>query len=156
MKTLQSELRRLDLGAVFGPVDIRPVREDSRYDVPEFMLAGIYGLGCTCWRSDMEVVAPDNGYAFGECTCSARSTDEQSGSFVSIADVKASVVREMSIQGMTPGEYEAWFDETQRLEYEATPAYRAVRSSGAPDVDYGYIELSEEDYDAYMDEQEAA
>jgi len=156
MLTLQSELRRLDLGAVFGPVDIRRTQEDSRYEVPEMMLASLYGLGCTCWRSDMTVPDPSDGYRFGECDCVTRSTNEQSASFVSLHDIRASVVAEMGVRGMTPSEYEAWFTESERLEHEATPAYRAIRSSGAPDVDYGYMELDEEEFDAYMEQEVAA
>ena len=152
MQTLQSELQRLDLGAVFGPVDMRAVREDSRYEVPEFMLASIYGLGCTCWRSDMTVPNPSAGYRFGECTCVARSTAEQSGSFVAIFDIRASVQAEVGVYSMTPAEYEAWFTESERAEYDATPAYKIVKSHSAPDVDYGYMELDEEEYDAYMQE----
>ena len=156
MFTLQSEIRRLDLGAVFGPVDIRRIQEDSRYEVPESMLASLYGLGCTCWRSDMTVPNPSDGYRFGECDCVTRSTNEQSASFVSLHDIRASVVAEMGVRGMTPAEYEAWFTESERLEHEATPAYRAIRSSSAPDVDYGYMELDEEEFDAYIQQEVAA
>ena len=152
MHTLQSELQRLDLGAVFGPVDIRRVQEDSRYEVPDSVIAGIYGLGCTCWRSDMTVTNPSDGYRFGECTCIARSTNEQSGSFVSLHDIRASVMAEMGVRGMTPSEYEAWFTRSEQAERDATPAYKIVKSYSAPVVDYGYMELDDEEYDAYMQE----
>ena len=152
MQTLQSELQRLDLGAVFGPVDIRRIQEDSRYELPDSVIASIYSLGCTCWRLDMTVPDPSDGYRFGECTCIARSTNEQSGSFVSIHDIRASVMAEMGVHGMSPAEYEAWFDKSEQAEREATPAYKIIKSHSAPDVDYGYMELDDEEYDAYMQE----
>jgi hypothetical protein len=147
MHTLQTELHRL--AAVFGTVLLPPIHDDDRYELPESLAASVYGLGCTCWRSDMTVLNPSNGFTFGECECTARSTNEQSGSFVSIQDIRASVVREMGVRGMTPEEYEAWFDASEQAEYASTPAYR---SSGAPALDLGYTEMEDEDYDAYMQE----
>jgi hypothetical protein len=147
MHTLQTELHRL--AAVFGTVLLPPIHDDGRYELPESLAASVYGLGCTCWRSDMTVLNPSNGFTFGECECTARSTNEQSGSFVSIQDIRASVVREMGVRGMTPEEYEAWFDASEEAEYASTPAYR---SSGAPALDLGYTEMEDEDYDAYMQE----
>lgn len=147
MHTLQTELHRL--AAVFGTVLLPPIHDDDRYELPESLTASVYGLGCTCWRSDMTVLNPSNGFTFGECECTARSTNEQSGSFVSIQDIRASVVREMGVRGMTPEEYEAWFDASEEAEYASTPAYR---SSGAPALDLGYTEMEDEDYDAYMQE----
>jgi len=146
MRTLQTELNRLS--AVFGTV-LLPSIHDDRFEIPAPVLAGVYGLGCTCWMEDMTVLNPSNGFTFGECECKSRSTDEQSGSFVSLQDIRASVVREMGVQGMTPLEYEAWFDASEEAEYASTPAYR---SSGAPEVDLGYTEMEDEDYDAYMQE----
>ena len=146
MRTLQTELDRLS--AVFGTV-LLPSIHDDRFEIPAPVLAGVYGLGCTCWMEDMTVLNPSNGFTFGECECKSRSTDEQSGSFVSLQDIRASVVREMGVQGMTPLEYEAWFDASEEAEYASTPAYR---SSGAPALDLGYTEMEDEDYDAYMQE----
>jgi hypothetical protein len=134
---------------VFGTVLLPPIHDDDRYELPESLAASVYGLGCTCWRSDMTVLNPSNGFTFGECECTARSTNEQSGSFVSIQDIRASVVQEMGVRGMTPEEYEAWFDASEQAEYASTPAYR---SSGAPALDLGYTEMEDEDYDAYMQE----
>ena len=149
MRTLQTEMNRLS--AVFGTV-LLPSIHDDRYEIPEAVLAGVYGLGCTCWMQDMTVLNPSDGFTFGECECTARSTNEQSGSFVSIQDIRASVVREMGVRGMTPEEYEAWFDKSEEVEYASAPAYR---SSGAPHVDLGYTEMEDEDYDAYMQEEAA-
>jgi hypothetical protein len=147
MHTLQTELHRL--AAVFGTVLLPPIHDDDRYELPESLAASVYGLGCTCWMQDMTVLNPSNGFTFGECECTARSTNEQSGSFVSIQDIRASVVQEMGVRGMTPSEYEAWFDASEQAEYASTPAYR---SSGAPALDLGYTEMEDEDYDAYMQE----
>jgi len=146
MRTMQTEMNRL--AAVFGTVFLPPIHEE-RYELPDSLVSSLYSLGCTCWRSDMTVLNPSNGFAFGECECKGRATDEQSGSFVSIHDIRASVVAELGITGMTPEEYEAWFDASEEAEYASRPAYR---SSGAPALDLGYTEMEDEDYDAYMQE----
>ena len=148
MHTLQTELHRL--AAVFGTVLLPPIHDDDRYEIPEAVLAGVYGLGCTCWMQDMTVLNPSDGFTFGECECTSRSTNEQSASFVSIQDIRASVVREMGVRGMTPEEYEAWFDASEEAEYTARGF--EYRSSGAPHVDLGYTEMDDEDYGAYMQE----
>ena len=147
MRTLQTELNRLS--AVFGTV-LLPSIHDDRFEIPAPVLAGVYGLGCTCWIEDMAVLNPSNGFTFGECECMSRSTNEQSGSFVSLQDIRASVVREMGVQGMTPSEYEAWFDASEEAEYTARGL--EYRSSSAPRVDFGYTEMDDEEYDAYMQE----
>ena len=150
MRTMQSELNRLS--AVFGTV-LLPSTHDDRYELPESLVAGIYSLGCTCWREDMTVLNPSDGFTFGECECKSRSTDEQSGSFVSIQDIRASVVGELGTISMTPEEYAAWFDASEQAEREAPPAYKMIRSGGAPRKGgMGYLELDDEEYDAYMQE----
>ena len=147
MRTMQSELNRLS--AVFGTV-LLPSTHDDRYELPESLVAGIYSLGCTCWREDMTVLNPSDGFTFGECECKSRSTDEQSGSFVSIQDIRASVVAEVGTVSMTPEEYDAWFDASEEAEYTARGF--EYRSSSAPRVDFGYTEMDDEEYDAYMQE----
>ena len=147
MRTMQTELNRLS--AVFGTV-LLPSTHDDRYELPESLVAGIYSLGCTCWREDMTVLNPSDGFTFGECECKSRSTDEQSGSFVSIQDIRASVVAEVGTVSMTPEEYDAWFDASEEAEYTARGF--EYRSSSAPRVDFGYTEMDDEEYDAYMQE----
>ncbi len=147
MQTMQSELYRLS--AVLGTVLLPPIHEAERYELPDSLVSSLYSLGCTCWRSDMTVLNPSNGFTFGECECTSRSTSEQSGSFVSIQDIRASVVAEVGTISMTPEEYEAWFDASEEAERSGPPAYR---SSSAPEIDFGYTELDDEAYDAYMQE----
>ena len=148
MQTMQSELYRLS--AVLGTVLLPPRHEAERYQLPDSFVSSLYNLGCTCWRSDMTVLNPSNGFTFGECECTSRSTSEQSGSFVSIQDIRASVVAEVGTVSMTPEEYDAWFDASEEAEYTARGF--EYRSSSAPRVDFGYTEMDDEEYDAYMQE----
>ena len=139
MKTMQSELARLS--AVLG-IHMMPTHED-RYELSRPLVESLYGLGCVCHLvadSDPDI-----------CECESRTHLEQSASFVDLRSIKQAVVHEVGSSGMTLAEYDAWFDESERAEYEAAPAYR-VRSAGAPAVDFGYAELDDDEYDAYMQE----
>lgn len=140
MRTIQSEFARLS--AVLG-MSMLPTHED-RSALPTDLVETLYGLGCVC-----HLVAEPHPEV---CQCQSRTQLEQSASFVDLRTVRAAVVHEVGSIAMTPEEYEAWFGESERAEREATPAYKTVRSSGAPEVDFGYAELDDEAYDAYMQE----
>ena len=138
MHTIQSEFARLS--AVLG-ISMLPTHEDKSA-LPTDLVETLYGLGCVC-----HLVADPHPEL---CQCQSRTHLEQSASFVSLNTIRAAVAHEVGSVAMTQEEYEAWFDESERAEYDAAPAYRRVRSSGAPEVDFGYAELDDEAYDAYM------
>ena len=68
----------------------------------------MFGLGCLC-----------EAYT---CECNV----DRRMDFVSISDIKASFLAEVPVHAMTPSEYEAWFAESEALEYADKPAYSGV------------------------------
>ena len=75
-------------------------RTGTRYDLPQQERLRVFGLGCLC---DAHT-----------CECNV----DRRMDFVSLSDIKASFLAEVPVHAMTPSEYQAWFAESEVLEYE--------------------------------------
>ena len=116
MRTLASEIERLRSFIVWDDEDV--AQHDYAPQVSALMeLAGV--PNCTAgrrreaWRYELPMRERMRLYGL----------DFNESPLPNINRVRASVAQDVPVHGMTPGEYEVWWQESERAEREAEPAF---------------------------------
>lgn len=116
MRTLTSEIERLKSFIVWSDEDV--AHHDYAPQVSAVMeLAGV--PNCTAgrrrevWRYELPMNERLRLYGL----------DFNESPMPEFRQVRASMVQEVPTTGMTPSEYEAWWQESEQVEHDAAPAY---------------------------------
>tara|TARA_Y100000034_G_C6564377_1_gene244358 strand:- start:8 stop:376 length:369 start_codon:yes stop_codon:yes gene_type:complete len=116
MRTLASEIERLKSFIVWGDEDV--AHHDYTPQVSAVMeLAGV--PNCTAgrrreaWRYELPMNERLRLYGL----------DFNESPMPEFRVMRASMVQEVPTTGMTPSEYEAWWQESEQIEHDAAPAY---------------------------------
>ena len=119
MRTLASEIGRLRSFIVWDDEDV--AHHDYAPQVSALSafkaLAGVpnctAGRGREAWRYELPMKERMRLYGL----------DFNESPLPNINRVRASVVQDVPVHGMTPGEYEVWWQESERAERDAEPAF---------------------------------
>ena len=123
MRTLASEIGRLWSFIVWDDEDV--ASHDYAPQVSALSafkaLAGVpnctAGRGREAWRYELPMKERIRLYGL----------DFNESALPNINRVRASVAQDVPVHGMTPGEYEVWWQESERAERDAEPAFLEVR-----------------------------
>ena len=121
MRTLASEIERLRSFIVWDDEDV--AQHDYAPQVSALSafkaLAGVpnctAGRGREAWRYELPMRERIRLYGL----------DFNESALPNINRVRASVAQDVPVHGMTPGEYEVWWQESERAERDAEPAFLA-------------------------------